>query len=366
MLLLTVVLCSAVCGFLWPRGTPPAIQRLTRQLQPRPSPKSKFSLLRGRLHRGDLHRQSGGLGPGRFGARRLAPFGGSAVALGPAQVHPPEPEGPLGRVDGAGRRATRHVVSARTTPPTEGGHPHLNAPLIQGARSAAAQSTFHTTSNTSHTTGNLTDEQVAQSRQREKILRRATAITVGLSCAVVLGGAPGILVGLLAGLVAHRSFGRLARAEERRRRSRLIADLPLAIDLLAACLRGGTPWGEAVEAVAGAVGGPLGEDLHGVAVQIRLGADPEAVWLSLAAEPALASFARTAIRAVQSGAAPAGPLARLARDQRRTARTAAAARARTAGIMSLAPLGACFLPGFVLLGVVPAIASIASTILLPW
>jgi hypothetical protein len=34
--------------------------------------------------------------------------------------------------------------------------------------------------------------------------------------------------------------------------------------------------------------------------------------------------------------------------------------------MSLAPLGACFLPGFVLLGVVPAIASIASTILLPW
>lgn len=66
------------------------------------------------------------------------------------------------------------------------------------------------------------------------------------------------------------------------------------------------------------------------------------------------------------GAALAPSLSRLARDQRRVARSAAAARARAAGIRALAPLGLCFLPAFILLGVVPAIAGIASTLLLPW
>ncbi|MFI0354411.1 type II secretion system F family protein [Actinomadura sp. 9N407] len=205
-----------------------------------------------------------------------------------------------------------------------------------------------------------------ETQRRENVLRRTTVVLVALASAAAVGGTMGAVVGIVAGVVVHRCFGRLGQAERRRRRARLIADLPLAVDLLAACLRGGTPWSEAVEAVASAVGGPLGEELNGVAVQIRLGADPEAAWSALAGEPALAPLSRTAIRAVQSGAPPAGPLSRLARDQRRTARTAAAARARTAGIMSLAPLGACFLPAFVLLGVVPAIASIASTILLPW
>ncbi|MFC5749170.1 type II secretion system F family protein [Actinomadura rugatobispora] len=173
------------------------------------------------------------------------------------------------------------------------------------------------------------------------------------------------MVGLAAMATVYRAFNRAERMEHRKRHARLVADLPIAVDLLAACLRGGTPWSEAVEAVAGAVGGPLGHELNRVAVQIRLGADPADAWLALTQDPALAPLARTAVRAVQSGAAPATALARLARDQRRNARTAAATRARAAGIKALAPMGACFLPAFVLLGVVPAIAGVASTILLP-
>jgi pilus assembly protein TadC len=183
---------------------------------------------------------------------------------------------------------------------------------------------------------------------------------------MVIGGMTGAVAGVLVAVAVSRSFHRLGQAERRRRDARRIADLPIAVDLLAACLRGGTPWSQAVEAVAEAVGGPLGEDLHKVAVQIRLGADPSVAWLALAEEPTLAPLARTAVRAVQSGAPPAVPLARLARDQRRTARSAAAARARTAGIKALLPLGACFLPAFVLLGIIPAIAGIASTLLVPW
>ncbi|WP_245918806.1 type II secretion system F family protein [Actinomadura mexicana] len=187
----------------------------------------------------------------------------------------------------------------------------------------------------------------------------------GALCVVTLGGLAGGVIGVPVAAAVWLSFSRLGNGERRRRRARLIADLPVAVDLLAACLRGGAPWHEAVEAVAGAVGGPLGEELRAVSVQIRLGADPAEAWPALE-EPMLAPLARAAARAASTGAALAPSLSRLARDQRRVARSAAAARARAAGIRALAPLGLCFLPAFVLLGVVPAIAGIASTILLPW
>lgn len=204
------------------------------------------------------------------------------------------------------------------------------------------------------------------SGRRDVILRRVAAGVAGAVCVVVLGGLAGGVIGVLVAAAVWFSFSRLGGGERRRRRARLIADLPVAVDLLAACLRGGAPWHEAVEAVADAVGGPLGEELRAVSVQIRLGADPAEAWLALAQEPMLAPLARAAVRATSTGAALAPSLGRLARDQRRVARSAAAARARAAGIRALAPLGLCFLPAFVLLGVVPAIAGIASTILLPW
>ncbi|MBE1532229.1 type II secretion system F family protein [Actinomadura algeriensis] len=190
----------------------------------------------------------------------------------------------------------------------------------------------------------------------------ATAAAGGLPV-LVFGLPVGILVGAASAAAAWYSFTRLGDAERARRRARLVADLPVAVDLLAACLRGGTPWQDAVDAVVDAIGGPLGEELERVSVQIRLGADPAKAWLALTEEPSLASLARAAVRATSGGAALAPSLARLARDQRRVARTAAAARARAAGIRVLAPLGLCFLPAFVLLGVVPAVAGIASTIL---
>jgi Flp pilus assembly protein TadB len=204
------------------------------------------------------------------------------------------------------------------------------------------------------------------SGRRDIILRRVAAGVAGALCAVTLGGLAGGVIGVLVAAAVWLSFSRLGNGERRRRRARLIADLPVAIDLLAACLRGGAPWHDAVDAVADAVGGPLGEELRAVSVQIKLGADPAEAWPALAEEPMLAPLARAAVRAASTGAALAPSLSRLARDQRRVARSAAAARARAAGIRALAPLGLCFLPAFVLLGVVPAIAGIASTILLPW
>jgi pilus assembly protein TadC len=162
-----------------------------------------------------------------------------------------------------------------------------------------------------------------------------------------------------------RFLARLEPREIRLRRARITAELPMAIDLLAACLRGGNAWPESVEAVADAVGGPLGAELSRVAARIRLGAEPAMEWLGLTDDPVLAPLGRAVARAASGGAPVAATLARLARDQRRTARAAASARARIAGVRAVAPLGLCFLPAFVLLGIVPAIAGIAQNLALP-
>ena len=202
-------------------------------------------------------------------------------------------------------------------------------------------------------------------RRREALIRRGIAAGAGIACAVLLGGLLGGVTGVVVAITCAWLFARLEPRAVRERRARLVGDLPVAIDLLAACLRGGSSWAESVDAVATALGGPVGTELHGVAARIRLGADPAATWLALADEPALAALARTAARASESGSALAATLARLAEDQRRTARAEATARARAAGVRAVAPLGLCFLPAFVLIGIVPAIAGIATSVALP-
>lgn len=200
---------------------------------------------------------------------------------------------------------------------------------------------------------------------RNDRLRPVVSALAGLVCAMLLGGPVGWAAGLLVAIGCARFLARLEPRSVRERRARIVAELPLAIDLLAACLRGGGAWHESVEAVASALGGPLGAELSHVAARIRLGADPAAEWSALARDPVLGPLGRAAARAVSGGAPVAATLARLARDQRRVARAMAATRARTAGVRAVAPLGLCFLPAFILLGIVPAVAGIAADIVLP-
>ena len=201
--------------------------------------------------------------------------------------------------------------------------------------------------------------------KRDARLRWAVGALAGFVCVLLVGGPVGWAVGVLVTVGCVRVLARLEPRSVRLRRARILAELPMAIDLLAACLRGGGAWHESVEAVADAIGDPLGSELARVAAHIRLGADPAEEWLSLTNEPILAPLGRAAARAATGGAPVAATLARLARDQRRTARAAASARARTAGVRAVAPLGLCFLPAFVLLGIVPAVAGIAANVLLP-
>ena len=179
-----------------------------------------------------------------------------------------------------------------------------------------------------------------------------------------LGGGFLAVAGLLIGVVGSQWIGRLESAGAARDREALSRDLPLAVDLLAACAAVGQPVDGALAVVAQAVGGPLGQRFEALLARLSLGADPHAEWGALVGDAQLGALARTMMRSLQSGAPLANGLSRLAEDSRRERRTSSQARARSVGVKAAGPLAACFLPAFMLIGVVPTVAGAFSSLVL--
>lgn len=188
------------------------------------------------------------------------------------------------------------------------------------------------------------------------VLRSVVTMSVGLGAAVLVGGPLGLaLAGPLAAL-AWWLAGRLEPPAVRRRRQRLEAAVPHAVDLMAACLTAGLSPAAAVEQVRDVVDEPLARELAGLARRLQLGVDPATVWRELAAHPHLGSLGRTMSRAVESGASVAEAMQRLADDLRGRSRAQVESRARAVGVKAAVPLGGCLLPAFILVGVVPLVA----------
>lgn len=178
---------------------------------------------------------------------------------------------------------------------------------------------------------------------RRRAGRRAVAGCVGVGVALVaasvLNAAGGAVVGAAAGIAGGRIVGRLPNGGTP---ARVLADLPLGLDLVAACLAAGAPLVRALEVATEAVGGPLGDELAVVAHALRLGGGPEqacARWRSPDAAPTLAAAARAFGRADESGSRLAGQLFALADRERRTAHARALETARQVGIAAVAPWG---------------------------
>ncbi|WP_018332827.1 type II secretion system F family protein [Actinomycetospora chiangmaiensis] len=134
-------------------------------------------------------------------------------------------------------------------------------------------------------------------------------------------------------------------------------------DELAACLRAGLPLGLAVRAVAESAPVATATALTRVADLVALGADPVAAWGPALDEPSTTRLARAARRSARSGAAVADVAATVAADVRAEAAEAVAARAERAGVLVAGPLGLCFLPAFLALGIAPVVIGLASPLL---
>jgi Flp pilus assembly protein TadB len=185
------------------------------------------------------------------------------------------------------------------------------------------------------------------------------AVTAGAAVAALLGGPPGLVLGVVVAVGAERLLRR-AVDDDRRRTAELGRDLPVACELLAVCLGAGVPLGAALHEVGTALPGPAGQELVRVAGLYRLGAEPRHAWSDVPAQ--FAPLGRVVVRAGETGARAVPALQALATDARSTARADTDTAVRRAGVWVLAPLGACFLPAFLCLGVVPLVLGIAGDV----
>lgn len=187
-------------------------------------------------------------------------------------------------------------------------------------------------------------------------LRRSVVLTAALAVVAVLavGGSwlwAGVLV--VAGIAGARARQKPTTATE---------DVALAADLMAACLSAGAGVLDALTAASAAVGGRLSELAGPVIDELRGGSPPDHAWAPWLAEEQLAPVARSCVRSSGSGAAVAAELARVAARLRARHRALVQERVARASVWVVLPLGLCFLPAFVVIGVVPLVMGLLHTL----
>lgn len=192
--------------------------------------------------------------------------------------------------------------------------------------------------------------------------RVALSLLAGVAALTVVGGVPGCVIAPVAAGGCWRAIGRAEPPDVRRERDELRRELPHLARLLAAALAAGAAPATAAQAVADALPGPGGARLARAAARLRLGADPVGVWLGLADEPVLAPLGRALARGQSSGSSVVVSVRRLGDELARVARADAEDRARRVGVKAAVPLGVCLLPSFLLIGIVPLVGGLLTSL----
>lgn len=146
------------------------------------------------------------------------------------------------------------------------------------------------------------------------------------------------------------------------------SDDPLAmassLDVLAACLSSGMTVAGAASAAAWSAPRPLAEVLSRAAGLLAMGADPARAWADPSTDHvAVAALVRLARRSAASGTALAQGVTELAEQARHDAADAARAASERASVLIAGPLGLCYLPAFLCLGIVPVVVGLAGDVL---
>ena len=150
--------------------------------------------------------------------------------------------------------------------------------------------------------------------------------------------------------------------------------LAAALELLSVCLCAGLPVASAVRVAARSAPESLGHRLRSAAELLEFGSDPEIAWAAVDLPVGKSKAARSAARVAgyfndlaalarrssRAGSALAQGVSEMATSIRREAQDSALARAERAGVMISGPLGCCFLPAFICLGIVPVVIGLAT------
>lgn len=166
-----------------------------------------------------------------------------------------------------------------------------------------------------------------------------------------------VLVAAVAlGVGGYWALGRLEPAKMRAEREQIQRDLPPALDLLAAALRAGLPLRRALPEVIAVLEGPLAERLGIVDMQMQLGESESGAWRRLGEDPVMGALAKDVARGVGSGVGLDQLLAEVAEQARAENRGLREQQARVVGVRTVLPLMVCFLPAFLIIGIVPIVA----------
>ena len=188
---------------------------------------------------------------------------------------------------------------------------------------------------------------------------------------------------LVAVVVVRRPAGQSAANRRTERQS-----IAVHAELLAACLDAGMATGTALVAVSDvlAAAGPVqrptpgpsppmslprlgggGEinrtvgpltELDAVAAMLSLGADPATAWRAVDLDGVLAPLAAAALRSAAGGSGLAEAVREYAAQLRQDIAAESMRAAGRAGVLMTAPLGLCFLPAFLCLGLAPVVVGL--------
>jgi pilus assembly protein TadC len=185
-----------------------------------------------------------------------------------------------------------------------------------------------------------------------------TGVAAAVGAFVVLAGVPWWGAGAAVRRRVRRlgTDSRVGRARGRAAEGLGEVDVSILLELLAAAVRAGAGVPRALRAVGDALGDSDGEALGRVADALRLGADWVTAWRG--APPRLDPVRRALSGAWEDGVAPGDALRAAREELQRERRAAARTAAARLSVRLVLPLGACYLPAFVLVGLVPVLLAL--------
>lgn len=137
-----------------------------------------------------------------------------------------------------------------------------------------------------------------------------------------------------------------------------------ALDVFAACLASGMAVASAAAATVPSAPPSLAGVLGRAAELLAVGADAATAWSTHdTTDRHVEALTRLARRSATSGAALAQGVVELAEQSRQDAGDTARAAGERASILIAGPLGLCYLPAFLCLGVVPVVMGLARDVL---
>ncbi|TXJ03953.1 MAG: hypothetical protein E6Q27_09215 [Aeromicrobium sp.] len=175
-------------------------------------------------------------------------------------------------------------------------------------------------------------------------------------------GVMGLVLGTVTAPLVRAWVARLDSAESRQREAHITADVPIALGLMGAVVASGRTIESTVALVAKHTRGPLGDTLQAVSMQLDVCVDPQPVWRGLAETP-LARVGRTFARTAESGSSVVLSIQHAANSARKDRSERKSLAGKQVATKTAIPLGLCFLPAFVFIGIVPLVLGLSSGVL---